>query len=63
MAELSAKKRNKLPDNAFALPKERKYPIPDLSHSKNALARSSGKPEEKTVRAAVVKKFPSLKKK
>lgn len=59
--KLSSKERNKLPDSAFALPKERKYPIHNITHAKNALARSSGKPEEKRVKAAVYKKYPSLK--
>ena len=57
---LSTKQRNDLPDSAFALPPDR-YPIPDLSHAQNALARSSGKPEEAAVKAAVYKKFPQLK--
>lgn len=49
----------------FALKKERKYPIPDISHARNALSRVSqhGTPsQKKRVRAAVTKKFPSLKK-
>jgi hypothetical protein len=36
------------------------YPIPDISHARNALARASGKPIEAKVRAAVHRKFPSI---
>jgi hypothetical protein len=39
MADLNAKKRDKLPDNSFAFPKERKMPIHDASHVRNASAR------------------------
>lgn len=61
MAKIKAKTRSKMKDSTFALPSKRAYPIPDLSHAKNALARSSGKPEAATVRRAVTKKYPSLK--
>ena len=63
---LSAKDRNKLGKKSFALPGKRKYPIPDKSHARNALARvaQNGSPEEqKKVRAAIRKRFPSLGKK
>jgi predicted AAA+ superfamily ATPase len=62
-AKLSSQARNDLPASAFVFPKERRYPIHDESHAKNALARSSGKPEEATVRAAVYRRYPGLKKK
>ncbi|TMF87822.1 MAG: hypothetical protein E6I08_08980 [Chloroflexi bacterium] len=39
MPELDAKKREKLPDSAFAFPKERKMPLNDASHVRNAAAR------------------------
>jgi hypothetical protein len=39
MAELSEKKRDKLPDSAFAFPKERKMPLNDAAHVRNAAAR------------------------
>jgi hypothetical protein len=39
MAELNSKKRDKLPDSAFAFPKERKVPLSDASHVRNASAR------------------------
>ncbi|HLH22786.1 MAG TPA: DUF6582 domain-containing protein [Chloroflexota bacterium] len=37
--ELSTHDREKLPDSAFAFPKQRKEPLTDASHVKNALAR------------------------
>jgi len=63
--KLSYQARKKLPSSAFVYPKERKYPIHDIEHARNALARVSqhGTPEEKKrVRAAVYKKYPELKK-
>jgi hypothetical protein len=41
MAKLTTKKRNSLPKSEFALPGERKFPINDASHAKNAKARAS----------------------
>lgn len=58
--KLDAKKRNSLPDSSFALPRERKYPMEDESHARNALSRSSGKPEEKEVKAKVHKRYPGI---
>ena len=66
MAKLTTKTRNRMKDSSFALPRQRAYPIPDLSHARNALARVAqfGTDGEKSkVRRAVEKKFPSLKKK
>ena len=37
--ELTEAKRNKLPDSAFAFPSQRKAPLIDASHVRNALAR------------------------
>jgi len=59
MAKLDAAERNSLPSKSFALP-GRRYPINDASHARNALARSSGKPEASKVRAAVRRKFPDM---
>jgi Putative phage serine protease XkdF len=59
---LSTEARNDLPASAFVFPKERRYPIHDLSHARNALARASGKPEEGQVKAAVYRRYPELKK-
>jgi hypothetical protein len=51
---------------SFAIPSKRAYPINDKAHAKAALARVAqhGTPaQKKQVRAAVTKKYPSLKKK
>jgi hypothetical protein len=37
--ELSTADRNELPDRTFAFPKERKEPLNDASHVRNAIAR------------------------
>lgn len=37
--DLSTKDRNDLPESVFAFPKQRKEPLTDASHVKNALAR------------------------
>lgn len=58
-ATLSGKDRKGLPDSSFAL-SGRRYPIHDESHARNALSRSSGKPEEGQVRAAVRRRYPKL---
>ncbi len=39
MSELNEKQRNKLDEEKFAFPKQRKEPIEDASHVRNALAR------------------------
>jgi hypothetical protein len=63
MAKLTAKKRKSMKKSTFAIPGEKKYPLPDASHARNALARVAqhGTPSEvKKVKAAVRKKFPSV---
>jgi hypothetical protein len=63
LSVLTAKGRSHIKDSNFAIPEERKYPIQDIEHARNALARVAqfGTPEEKKrVRAAVKKKYPSL---
>lgn len=63
MPKLTAKKRNNLLSSDFAEPGQRKYPIPDRSHARNALARVSqhGTAQEKAkVRKKVSSKFPGL---
>lgn len=62
--KLSWKERKKLPDSAFVFPDERKYPIHDISHARNALARIAqyGTPDEiAKVKKAVYAKYPELK--
>lgn len=58
------KKRSKLPKSDFAVPSKKKFPIPDISHARNALARAdqSSDVNGDTVRAAVYAKYPSLRK-
>lgn len=60
--ELTAKSRNALPDESFALP-GRRYPIHDARHARNALARVAqhGTPaEQAAVRAKVAKRYPGI---
>jgi hypothetical protein len=61
MAKLAAAARNKLPKSDFVEKSTRKYPIPDVAHARDALARSSGKPEHAAVVAEVKRKFPQIK--
>lgn len=39
MSELSEKQRDKLDEDQFAFPKERKEPLDNASHVRNAIAR------------------------
>ena len=41
MAKLTAAKKNAEPKSEFGLPEQRKYPMPDASHARNAKARAS----------------------
>lgn len=62
---LSVQGRKHIKEKNFALPKEEKYPIHDMEHARNALARVSqhGTPAEReAVRRKVYAKYPSLKK-
>jgi hypothetical protein len=64
MARLTARRRNAMQRGTFAIPSRRAYPIPDIAHARNALARVAqfGTPAEQAqVRRAVYAKFPSLK--
>lgn len=66
MAVLTTKGRKQIKPSNFVYPKERRYPIHDMAHARNALSRVSqyGTPAEKAkVRREVYKKYPSLKKK
>jgi len=64
MAKLSYGQRKRLSKSQFVIPSKApgggSFPIPDIGHARNALARSSGKPVEGKVRAAVKSKFPSI---
>jgi len=64
MAKLTSSERNSLPTKVFALPKKRKYPIPDKSHAVDALSRASANAtpsEEATIRHEVAEEFPGIK--
>lgn len=66
MVKLTAKQRKRLPKSSFAIKRERKYPIDSKARARNALARVSAHgsaAQKKQVRAAVTKRYPSLKKK
>jgi len=63
MSKLTSKARNILPAESFAGP-DRSYPINDMTHARDALARASqnASPELKShIKAAVHRKFPSIK--
>ena len=60
MTKLTQAKRDDLPKGDFVFPKTRRYPIEDAAHARDALARSSGKPEHSAVVAAVRHKFPEI---
>ena len=63
MARLTAAGRKRIKSSNFALP-ERRYPIHDKSHARNALARVSqhGTSSEKSkVRSAVSRRYPGIK--
>lgn len=63
MAKLTSSARKAIPTKSFAVPSERKYPIEDANHARNALSRVSanGTPEQKAeVRAAVHRKYPEI---
>lgn len=65
LATLTAKARKDLPSSDFVFPETKSYPIPDISHGRDALARvaQNGSPTEQSkVRAAVYKRYPELKK-
>lgn len=59
-AALTTKRRNALRTSVFAVPEERKFPIPDRSHAANALARASGTKYEARVRRAVCRRYPTM---
>lgn len=62
MAKLKSSSRKRLPRSAFALPSQRKYPIPDRAHAANALARArqQGPGTYRRVRSVVCRRYPSL---
>lgn len=62
MAKLTASTRGALATSQFAIPGNRSYPIPDISHAHFALEMVDlhGTPAEKAqVHAAVARKYPA----
>ena len=57
MPDLDQKKRDSLPDSKFGLPDERKYPMPDKAHARNAKARASQQQNKGSITAAEEKKI------
>ena len=57
MPELSEKKRDSLKESQFGLPDERKYPMPDKSHARNAKARASQQVKKGNLTASEKKKI------
>lgn len=56
-------KRSTMKPSSFAIPSQKKYPLTDTAHARNAIARvnQKGSPAEKAkVYAAVKRKFPAL---
>lgn len=63
MAVLSSTQRKRLLSQEFVFPAERKYPIEDASHARNALARAAqhlGSEGQAKVKAAVKRRYPSI---
>jgi hypothetical protein len=59
-AVLTTKRREALRTSTFAIPEERKFPIHDASHARNALARAAGTKYEARVRRAVCRRYPNM---
>jgi hypothetical protein len=63
MAKLSAADRKRLKDSDFAEPDERKYPIEDEAHARDALSRVAqhgSEAEQKKVRKQVEERYPEI---
>ena len=59
MAELTMAKKKAEPKGDFGLPDERKYPMPDAAHARNAKARASQAEHSGNLSAADKKKVDS----
>jgi hypothetical protein len=57
MAKLTSAKKNAEPKKEFGLPEERKYPMPDASHARNAKARASQMEHQEKLSTADKKKI------
>jgi hypothetical protein len=56
MAKLTTAKKNAEPKSEFGLPEQRKYPMPDASHARNAKARAAQMERQGKLSAADKKK-------
>jgi hypothetical protein len=56
ISKLDTKERESIPKSKFALPEERKYPVEDKAHARNAKARASQQAKAGTLSAADRKK-------
>jgi hypothetical protein len=56
MAKLTTAKKKTEPNKEFGLPEQRKYPMPDASHARNAKARASQMEHQGKLSAADKKK-------
>jgi hypothetical protein len=56
MSKLNSEEREELPKGKFALPEERKYPIEDKAHARNAKARAAQQEKAGKLSAADRKK-------
>ena len=57
MAKLSTDKRNLLSKSEFGLPGERKYPMPDKAHARDAKARASAQEHKGNLSASQKEKI------
>lgn len=57
MAKLTTSKKKAEPKTEFGLPEERKYPMPDQAHARNAKARASQMEHQGKLSAADKKKI------
>lgn len=57
MADLTTKKRNKLPKAEFGEPGKRAYPMPDRAHAANAKARATQEVNAGKLSASEAKKI------
>jgi hypothetical protein len=57
MAKLTKSRKNAEPSKEFGLPEQRKYPMPDASHARNAKARASQMQDQGKLSASDKKKI------
>jgi hypothetical protein len=57
MAKLTTAKKKSEPKKEFGLPEQRKYPMPDASHARNAKARASQQEKKGNLSEADKKKI------